>query len=73
MEPGGCGSVSESDIAGTGAVHIEVAGGTLCSPPPTLGLTIRVEGRRQCFTSRDEKDVRDGKAVKRSVVAVVKF
>ena len=65
MKSGVCGSVSIFDIAGTGAVYIEVARGTLCFPPPMLGLTIRVEGGVL------QAEIR--KAVKRSVVAVVKF
>ena len=50
VESGVCGSVSEFDIAGTGAVYIKAHGGTLGFSSPTLGLTIRVEGRRQrCY------------------------
>ena len=59
MESVVCGGVSEFDIAGTGAVYIKVSGGTLCFPPPTPGLTIRVEGERQRFTSRDEKGCKE--------------
>ena len=60
VEFGVCESVSEFDIAGTGAVHIKrVSEGTLCFFPPTLGLTIRVEGRRQCFISRDKKGCKE--------------
>ena len=56
-----------SILRGRGVVYMKVSGGALCSPPPTSGLTIRVERKRQRFTSRDKK------AVKRSVVVVVKF
>ena len=59
VKSGVCGSVSTFDIAGTGAVHIEVARGTLCFSPSMLGLTIRVEGRRQCFTSKDKKGCKE--------------
>ena len=59
MESGVCGSVSEFDIAGTEAVYINVSGGTLCFRPPTLGLTIRVEGKRQHFTSRVKKGYKE--------------
>ena len=59
VKSGVCGSVSRFDIAETGAVHTEVARGKLCFPPPMLGLTIRVEGRRQCFTSRDKKGCKE--------------
>ena len=51
VESGVCRRVSEFDITGTGAVYIKAYGmeeqGTLCFFSPTLGLTIRVEGRRQ--------------------------
>ena len=47
------GSVSKFDTAGTGAVYIKASGRTLCFSSPTLGLTIRVEGRRQrCYKQR---------------------
>ena len=60
VESGACGSVSEFDIAGTGAVYIKMSGGAVCFSPPTLGLTIRVEGRRrQRFTSRDKKGCKE--------------
>ena len=59
MKSGVCGSVSRFDIAGTGAVHIEVARETLCFSSPMRGLTIRVEGRIQCFTSRDKKGCKE--------------
>ena len=59
MESGVCGSVSEFDIAGTGAVYIKASGGTLCFSSPTLGLTIRVEGRRQRFTSINKKGCKE--------------
>ena len=68
MESGVCGSVSEFDIAGTGAVHINVSGGTLCFPPPTLGS--RSESKAEDNVLRAELRKAD---VKRSVVAVVKF
>ena len=67
MESVVCGGVAEFDIAGTGAVYIKSAWRSTLFPPPTSGLTIRVEGRIYRFTSRDKK------AVNKSVVAVVKF
>ena len=46
-------SVSEFDIAGTGAVYIKAYEGTLCFSSPMLGVTIRDEGRRQrCYKQR---------------------
>ena len=54
-----CGGLLEFDIAGTGAVYIKESGGALCFSPPTLGLTIRVEGRRKRFTSRDQKGCKE--------------
>ena len=59
VESGVCGSASEFDIAGTGAVYINAFRGTLCFSSPTLGLTIRVEGRRERFTSRDKKGCKE--------------
>ena len=54
-----CGGVSEFDFAGTGAVYLKVSGGTLSFSPPTFDLAIRVEGRRQRFTSRDKKGCKE--------------
>ena len=67
MESGICGSVSEFEIAETGAVHIEVSGGTLCFPPRRSGS--RSESKAEDSVLQADRR----KAVKRSVVAVVKF
>ena len=56
VESGVCGSVSEFGIAGTGAVYIKAYEGSLRLSSPSLGLTIRVEGRRQrCYKQRQER------------------
>ena len=46
-----------------GTVYRKVSGGVLYFSPPTSGLTVRVEGKRQRFTNRDKKGCKEESSI----------
>ena len=59
VESGVCGSVSEFDIAGTGAVYIKAYGGTLCFSPRRSGSRSESKAEGSVVTSRDKKGCKE--------------
>ena len=59
VESGVCGSLSEFNIAGTGAVYIKASGGSLCFSPRHSGSRSESKPEDSVVTSKDKKGCKE--------------